>query len=115
MSVENKTYYTNNIVLNFTVSEPLASASYSLDHQNNVTIKGNTTIAGLDFGSHNLTVYATDEVGNTGSSETIYFSVEKQTQQAPFPVVPVAAIAVIAVVAACTGLLLYFKKCRGKH
>ena len=51
---------------------------------------------------HNITVYATDTFGNTGASETIYFSIE------PFPVEWIAAAVVSVAVGA--GLLFYFKK-----
>jgi hypothetical protein len=48
-------------------------------------------------------VYATDTVGNTGASETIYFSIE------PSPIIwIVAAIAIIVIVGAA--LLIYFTK-----
>ena len=66
---------------------------------------GNTTISGLANGLHNVTVYARDEFGNVGASETAYFSVE-----VPFPVVPVAAASVAAVAIIGVGLLVYFKK-----
>jgi len=77
---------------------------YSLDGQDNVTINGNTTLDGLANGLHNVTVYARDELENTGTSETITFTVD-----APFPTALVAAstasIAIIGV-----GVLVYFKK-----
>jgi hypothetical protein len=42
-------------------------------NKKNVTIAGNTTLTGLSSSVHNLTVYAWDEAGNIGSSETITF------------------------------------------
>jgi len=57
LSVENKTYYSTDIQLNFSVNETASQISYSLDNQANVTINGNTTLTGLIEGSHNLTVY----------------------------------------------------------
>jgi hypothetical protein len=86
------------------VNKPAAWLGYSLDGQENVTINGNTTIAGLPNGLHDVTVYAKDSFENTGASEPISFSVE-----APFPTTLIAAsVAAVAVVIA--GLLLYFKK-----
>jgi N-acetylneuraminic acid mutarotase len=104
-SPENKTYASSNISLVFTVNEPTSWLGYSLDGQDNVTFGGNTTLSGLPNGSHNLTVYATDQYGNTGASETVYFNVE-----VPFPttLVTVASVATVAVVG--VGLLVYFRR-----
>jgi integral membrane sensor domain MASE1 len=59
----------------------------------------------LAYGYHNVTVYATDKLGNIGASETIYFNVEKP---------PTALIAfvviIVAVVSVGLGLIVYFKK-----
>ena len=75
---------------------------YNLDSQPNIPIIGNTKLTGVPNGAHNLTVYAQDTAGNTGVSETIYFSVE-----VPFPrTLVIAASAVVVIV----GLLVYFKK-----
>jgi hypothetical protein len=103
---ENKIYYTIDIALNFTVNEPVSSMRYELDGET-FEISGNTTIAGLSYGAHNLTVYAVDVAGNTGASEIISFIIE-----APFPVVPVAAASVGSVIVVGVGLLVYFKKRR---
>ena len=107
LSVQNKTYSTPDVPLNVTVNEPVSQVIYSLDGQENVTVAGNTTLAGLSVGVHNVTVYAWDTAGNVGASETISFSVD-----VPFPVVPVAAASVAAIVAVGMGLLVYFKKRR---
>jgi hypothetical protein len=104
LSVENKTYDTSDVPLNFTVNESVSQISYVLDGQENVTIGGNMTLSGLSDGAHNVTVYARDTAGNIGTSETIYFTVK-----VPFPttwvVAPIASVAVAGV-----GLLVYFKK-----
>jgi hypothetical protein len=70
-----------------------------------VTIAGNTTLTGLSYGSHKLTVYATDTAGNTGASETVYFRIE------PFPTTLVAVAVMLAAVVG-TSLLLYFRKAK---
>jgi hypothetical protein len=103
LSPENKTYAAGDISLNLTVNEAISQITYSLDGQENVTIAGNTTLAGLSYGSHRLTVYATDTAGNTGVSETVYFSIE------PFPTTLVA-VAVMSAASAGASLLLYFGK-----
>jgi hypothetical protein len=104
LSTENKTYGTNEIPLNFTVNESVSELKYSLDGLNSVTVVGNTTLTELPNGNHNVTVYAIDEAGNTGTSETVYFNVE-----VPFPtmlfIAPIATVAAIGV-----GLLVYSKK-----
>jgi hypothetical protein len=103
LSTENKSYSGDSIQLNFTTSEPVSQIVYSLDGQENVTINGNTTLTGLSEGDHNLTVYATDEAGSIGASETIYFRIDF------FPttlfIASVVTAAIIAIV-----LLVYFKK-----
>lgn len=104
MPVANKTYTVADIPLNFTLNEPASQITYSLDGQANVTITGNATLTGLSGGGHNVTVYATDNVGNTGVSETVDFSVE-----VPFAttmvIAPAAFVAVLGV-----GLAVYFRK-----
>jgi hypothetical protein len=109
LSLENKTYYTTDVALNFTVNEPVSQITYSLDRKANVTIAGNTTLSGLSYGSHSLTIYANDTAGNTGASETIYFSI---TQQEPFTTWIAAAATAITVVAVApiAGYLLLKRK-----
>jgi hypothetical protein len=81
---------------------------YSLDGLDNVTVAGNTTLAGLSIGEHNVTVFATDEVENTGASETVFFTIAEPAE--PFPttmlIAPIASVAV----ASALGMLVYFKK-----
>jgi hypothetical protein len=104
LSLENKTYSAVSIPLNFITNEPISQATYSLDGQENVTIAGNTTLTELSKGDHNVKVYAKDEAGNVGASETIWFSVAE-----PFPFMPVAVASIIVVLVG-EGLLVYFKK-----
>jgi hypothetical protein len=105
LSLGNKTYNTSSIGLDFTVNELASQIVYSLDGKKNVTITGNTTLNGLVNGEHTLTVYAKDEAGNMGASETITFTVAE-----PFSILFVATVSVSAIVLMGTGLLLYFKK-----
>jgi hypothetical protein len=110
LSPENKTY-TTDIPLNFTVDESGSWMRYKLDAKTVGEIAGNTTLTGLTYGAHNLTVYATDAAGNTGASQTITFTIAESPQ--PFPTTWVAAaVGSIAVIGA--GLLVYFKKVRKK-
>jgi uncharacterized integral membrane protein len=105
LSPHAKTYNTTDVPLKFTINEKSSKLEYSLDGQSNVTINGNTTLTWLPNGCHNVTVYATDEFGNTGVSKIIYFNVE-----APFPTALVAAASVITGVIVSVGLIIYFKK-----
>lgn len=75
VSPENRTYAASSVPLNFTLNKPTSWIGYSLDAQHNVAITGNTTLSGLSYGSHNITVYANDTSGNIGSSGTVFFTV----------------------------------------
>jgi hypothetical protein len=79
-----------------------------LDGQENVTVAGNTTLANLPYGEHNVTVYATDNVGNI-ASETITFTIAEPEPE-PFPTTLVATGAVATIAVVGVGLLVYFKK-----
>ena len=107
LSLENRTYDVSDIPLNFTVNETCSQITYSLDGQENVTISGNNTLTNLPNGEHYVTVYATDETGNTGTSKTIYFNVEVPE---PFPttLVTVASATTSGIITA--GLLVYLRK-----
>jgi hypothetical protein len=74
-----KTYVVADVPLTFTVSESTSWMGYSLDGQANVTVSGNTTLAGLSDGSHNIAVYASDTAGNMGRSGTFSFSIDTTT------------------------------------
>jgi len=110
LSPESKAFNTSDVPLDFTVNEAFSQISYSLDGNENVTATGNMTLTRLSGGAHNVTVYATDEAGNIGASETIYFNVELPE---PFPTTLFvvagsgASVAIIGV-----GLLVCFKKKR---
>jgi hypothetical protein len=130
LSVQNKTYDTPDIPLNFTVSEPVSWVGYSLDGKANVTVTecvsnvtdsygqfdivkfiGNTALTGLSEGSHSLTVYAKDTVGNVGKSETIQFTIAAQeTQPNPLPLFSPALVAAafVSLTALSIGLLLFY-------
>jgi N-acetylneuraminic acid mutarotase len=113
VSPENKTYTSSNVSLAFTVNKPALWVGYSLDSQDNVTITGNTTLSGLTNGSHNITVYAKDEFENTGASETVTFTIAKETEAFPIRLTVAAAVVVAAVVllaAVGVGLSAYLKK-----
>ncbi len=79
LSPQNKTYITTSIQLTFTLNESTSWIAYSLDNNANVTVAGNTTILGMSYGSHSIVVYASDNSGNTGVSNTVYFTIVQPT------------------------------------
>jgi hypothetical protein len=116
LSIENKTYLTSDVNLNFTVNEKAAQITYSLDGKDNVTITGNATLTRLPIGAHNVTVYAWDSAGNVGASQIINFNVAKapstkppETQPSSQPL-PAAIIATLAASAAVIVIIVYLKK-----
>ncbi len=109
LSPETKAYNTSDVPLDFTVNKTVSQISYSLDGHENITTTGNMTLTQLSDGAHNVTVYATDEAGNVGTSQTINFTI---TKPEPFPTVPVAVASMVIVAVACVGILLYLRKNR---
>jgi len=107
LSPLDQTYNESTVTLTFSVDKPVNWIGYSFDGQETATATGNITLSGLPSGSHNVTVYAKDDYGNVGTSETIYFSVRVLD---PFPTVPVLAASAMIVVIVGAGLLVYFKK-----
>ena len=107
VSPENENYTSGNVSLAFTVNKPAVWLGYSLDGQDNVTITGNVTLSGLSSGLHNVTVYAEDEFGNRGASETVFFTI---AEPEPFPTTLVVAASVAAAAVVGMGLFVYFKK-----
>jgi len=90
ISPENKTYNTSSVPLTFAVNEPASWIGYSLDNEANITITGNTTLTALPEGAHHITVYAEDASGNTGSSDTVYFTVST-----PLPLHDIAVTSIV--------------------
>jgi len=109
-SPQNANSTTSSFPLNFTVDHAVTEIAYILDGQESIPISGNTTLTDLPNGRHNVTVYATDEFGYTGESNTLFFNVNSPES---FPVVPVIAVSAVAVVVGA-GLLVYFKKGKRK-
>ena len=97
LSLENKTYNQSNLPLNFTTDEPTSWMGFCLDGEANATITGNATLTELSDGSHTLTIYANDTVGNMGVSETIIFTVVKEIEPLPTTVVVVSAVSVTSI------------------
>jgi N-acetylneuraminic acid mutarotase len=76
ISPMNEAFYNSDLPLIFNVSKSVSWMYFKLDDKKIDEIEGNSTLNGLSSGLHNLTIYATDVAGNTGVSETIYFTVD---------------------------------------
>lgn len=75
-SPENKTYTETSLA--FTVNRGTEWMGYSLDNGLNITVTGTDEVKLLNLGQgcHSITMYANDSLGNMGSSNTIYFSID---------------------------------------
>ena len=100
---KNQSYGATDIQLTFTINEPVSFLAYSLDGQEKVKINGNLTLPALSNGPHRVTLYATDEVGNS-AEKTVFFNI------APFPTVTVAAVAATITIVLAAGYLFYKRK-----
>jgi hypothetical protein len=99
-SLQNATFVTSSVPLNFTVDYPATEMSYCLDGQEAIPISGNPTLTDLANGQHNVIVYATSKYGYSGISETLFFSVNAPE----FPVVPFVVVCAVVVARARTDL-----------
>ena len=108
LSPKSEVYNVTDILLFANPSERVSWMGYSLDGGKRVTTTESTILRNLSAGSHNLTVFANDTIGNFAASETINFTITKPATQVPFPTTLVIGSAVIAV--GCLGLLVYLKK-----
>jgi len=78
---ENITYNSSRIPVEVNVNEPVLWIAYSLDDGANVTLWTNVPegtytqyIYIPNYGNHKIVFYAKDQAGNTGKTETIYFT-----------------------------------------
>jgi N-acetylneuraminic acid mutarotase len=72
----NMTYTSNDAELVLSVNRPTTWMSYSLDGSANVTVTGDTELAGLSEGPHRIVAYVNDTFGNIISSSNVTFSVD---------------------------------------
>jgi hypothetical protein len=105
---QKKVYETSDFHLNFTVDQSASKIAYVLDEQDNVTILGNTTLSGLSSGLHNVRVYAWDNAGNIGASETISFTIAEEPE--PFPTLLVASASGASIIGVAVCVFYYRKK-----
>ena len=95
LTLDNNTYSSPDVPLNFSINGNASSITYSLDGNDNVTIAGNVTLNGLVAGVHNITVYCWDVAGNVGTSKTIHFQVnEVNSESIEQPVISLTTVIV---------------------
>jgi len=75
-SPQETTYSKSEVDLTFTINEPVSWIAYSRDDGETVTINGNTVLSGFSDGEHKIKIFAKDNAGNTGISNTISFKVD---------------------------------------
>jgi parallel beta-helix repeat protein len=88
---QNITYNARGVPLTFTLSEPTSWIGYSFDSTPNASIAGNTTITNLQDGSHTITIYANDTLGNMGRSNTIHFTILITSDDTTPPVISITS------------------------
>jgi hypothetical protein len=71
ISPANRTYRSDNVPLLVTTNKP-AKLSYDLDSQTNLTITKNLILSDLPAGTHNITVYASGNLGDKASSGALF-------------------------------------------
>jgi hypothetical protein len=113
VSIENGQTFSNTVSLSSVVSETVTWIGYSLDGQDAVTVSGNATLTDLLNGEHNVTVFAQDNAGNVGASETIHFTIVKP-EETPFPTTLVIAASAVLLAIVGMGLLVYWRKRKRK-
>jgi len=91
LSPSNQSYGSTDIQLSFTLDESTSELSYSLDDGERIKIDGNVTLPALTNGLHQLTVYATDLMGNV-SEKTVYFDIS------PFPFLAVVLVLLVVII-----------------
>jgi len=75
-SPQETNYPTSEVTLSFNIDESVSWIAYNLDGEDNVTIDGNTVLSGLSEGEHTIMIFARDNAGNTGVSDTVCFRVD---------------------------------------
>lgn len=99
ISPQAQTYSVADVQLAFIINEQVKEISYSLDGLSNISITGNITLPALPDGNHNVTIYASDELENSGASVEISFTIST------FPTFWVATIISSATILLASGYL----------
>ena len=106
LSLQEEKYNESQVPLVFTVNETTPIITYILDGEV-YSANGNTTMTIMRDGDHTIKVYATDEAGNAGSTETLSFNVQ-------VPISPSLALGVLPPMAIVLigglSILIYIEK-----
>jgi alkaline phosphatase len=89
-SPENKTYSTNRIWMNISLSETASWLGYSLNNQENVTLHNKSISLKLLEGNYQLKIFTNDSMGNLGKV-SVNFTI-KLTETTPFPFLSTIAL-----------------------
>ena len=76
LSPKNITYDTSQVPLEYKVNRAFYTTTYSLDKQENITIVGSNSLAGLEDGTHHLTVYINCTESTKNDYATVWFTVD---------------------------------------
>ena len=107
---QNTTFESAAVPLNFTVDAPTKRITYSLDGALNETATGNTTLTGLRNGLHNVTIYASDNFGNTGVSEIFNFTIAQPVKEYYSGGLGIPVLTYACAVVLVAGLIVYLAK-----
>ena len=73
--VANKTY--KNVQIDYRINKAVSWVVFSIDNKANITLTKNSYILDdLPDGQHSIILFAKDSLGNTGVSQTVYFTVD---------------------------------------
>jgi len=113
LSIQNETYNTTQLPLNFNFNENYTLATYSLDDQRSIPLAKNAVLWNLSYGTHTLKLNVTDCSGNSATSQTS-FTIENpaaiQVQpQKHFPTIFIIIASAISAVSVLT-FAVYLKK-----
>jgi hypothetical protein len=105
--IQNATYTTKNVPLNFSTQKPASSYWISLDGEKQVLIYGNTTLSDLTYGVHTVEVFAVENQ-KADTSQKITFTITPQ-KTSTLPqltlILSIASIVIVAVIAVTAYLL----------
>jgi hypothetical protein len=107
LSPDNTTYDSSDVILSFTVNDPVSRVVCKVDGEY-LNVAGNTTLTALNNGEHSLTVYVTDRVGGWVKSQSVHFTVVQHEEQGALDqtLIFIAAVALAAIIS--FGLVAYF-------
>ena len=113
LSIQNETYNTTRLPLNFNFNENYTLATYSLDGQRSIPLAKNAVLWNLSYGTHTLTLNVTDCTGNSATNQTSFnvvnpAAIRVQPQQ-HFPTIFIIVVSGVSVVAVLA-FAIYLKK-----